>query len=150
VRKRLAEEEAAQMAAGTTYVLYEEVSASQLVTMGLGFEEQQYVPLLLDFAVLTTHHSDVNWPSTSAPWVHIQRTNRRQGYSIEPISSDERYPPGSSCSTYTSPACISFVTGTITVHHQIYPKSLCLISNSTYHPPLMQPRKSHAMLGCAG
>jgi hypothetical protein len=41
VRKRLAAEEAAQMAAGTAYVLHEEVSASQLVTMGLDFEEQQ-------------------------------------------------------------------------------------------------------------
>jgi hypothetical protein len=41
VRKRLAVEEAAQMAAGTAYVLHEEVSASQLVTMGLDFEEQQ-------------------------------------------------------------------------------------------------------------
>jgi hypothetical protein len=41
VRKRLAVEEATQMAAGTAYVLHEEVSASQLITMGLDFEEQQ-------------------------------------------------------------------------------------------------------------
>ena len=41
VRKRLAVEEAAQMAAGAAYVLHEEVSASQLVAMGLDFEEQQ-------------------------------------------------------------------------------------------------------------
>jgi hypothetical protein len=46
VRKRLAVEEAAQMAAGAAYVLHEEVSASQLVTMGLDFEEQQYVLFL--------------------------------------------------------------------------------------------------------
>jgi hypothetical protein len=31
------------MAAGTAYVLHEDVSASQLITMGLDFEEQQYV-----------------------------------------------------------------------------------------------------------
>jgi hypothetical protein len=43
VRKRLAVEEAEQMATGTAYVLHEEVSASQLITMGLDFEEQQYV-----------------------------------------------------------------------------------------------------------
>jgi hypothetical protein len=41
MHKRLAVEEAAQMAAGTAYVLHEEVSASQLVTMALDFEEQQ-------------------------------------------------------------------------------------------------------------
>ena len=43
VRKRLAVEEAEQMASGTAYVLHEEISASQLITLGLDFEEQQYV-----------------------------------------------------------------------------------------------------------
>ena len=43
VCKRLAFEEAQEMAAGTAYVLHEEISASQLITMGLDFEEQQYV-----------------------------------------------------------------------------------------------------------
>ena len=41
VHKWLAVEEVAQMAAGAAYVLHEEVSASQLVTMRLDFEEQQ-------------------------------------------------------------------------------------------------------------
>ena len=43
VCKRLAFEEAQAMAAGTAYVLHEEISASQLIMMGLDFEEQQYV-----------------------------------------------------------------------------------------------------------
>jgi hypothetical protein len=43
VRKRLAVEEAEQMVSGTTYVLHEEISASQLITLGLDFEEQQCV-----------------------------------------------------------------------------------------------------------
>jgi uncharacterized protein YfiM (DUF2279 family) len=41
VHKCLAVEEAAQMAAGTAYVLHEEISASLLIMMGLDFEEQQ-------------------------------------------------------------------------------------------------------------
>lgn len=43
VRRRLAVEEAEQMAAGVGYILDEEISASQLIVMGLDFEEQQYV-----------------------------------------------------------------------------------------------------------
>ena len=41
VRKRLALQEAEQMASGTAFVLHEEISASQLITLGLDFEEQQ-------------------------------------------------------------------------------------------------------------
>jgi hypothetical protein len=36
-------EEAEQMAAGDAYILNEEISASQLIVMGLDFEDQQYV-----------------------------------------------------------------------------------------------------------
>ena len=39
--KQLAVEEAEQMVTGTAYVLHQEISASQLITMGLDFEEQQ-------------------------------------------------------------------------------------------------------------
>jgi hypothetical protein len=57
VRKRLAVEEAAQMAAGTAYVLHEEISASQLITMGLDFEEQQCVD---QSPVLVIHCSNIS------------------------------------------------------------------------------------------
>ena len=55
VRKRLAAEEAQEMAVGTAYVLHKEISASQLITMGLDFEGQQYVHEIL---FISSQHSD--------------------------------------------------------------------------------------------
>lgn len=43
VRKRLADQEAEQMREGRAYTLNEDISASQLITMGLDFEEKQCV-----------------------------------------------------------------------------------------------------------
>ena len=57
MRKRLAVGEAAQMAAGTAYVLHEEISASQLIMMGLDFEEQQCVD---PSPVLVINHSNIS------------------------------------------------------------------------------------------
>ena len=57
VRKHLAVEEAVQMAAGTAYVLHEEILASQLITMGLDFEEQQCVD---PGPVLVINHSNIS------------------------------------------------------------------------------------------
>jgi len=57
VRKRLAVEEAKQMAAGTAYVLHEDISASRLITMGLDFEEQQR-QLAVDLSTLGPHSTD--------------------------------------------------------------------------------------------
>ena len=56
MRKRLAVEEAVQMAAGTADVLHEEISASQLIMMGLDFEEQQCMDLS---PVLIINHSNI-------------------------------------------------------------------------------------------
>ena len=55
MRKWLAAEEAQEMAVGTAYVLHEEISASQLITMGLDFEEQQYIHEIL---FISLQHSD--------------------------------------------------------------------------------------------
>jgi hypothetical protein len=55
VRKQLAAEEAQEMAVGTAYVLHKEISASQLITMGLDFEEQQYVHKIF---FISLQHSD--------------------------------------------------------------------------------------------
>ena len=41
VHRHLAIEEAQEMMAGTAYILHEEILASQLIMMGLDFEEQQ-------------------------------------------------------------------------------------------------------------
>jgi hypothetical protein len=150
VRKRLAVEEATQMATGTAYVLHEEVSASQLVIMGLDFEEQQYVTHFLTLSMLMTHYSDVNSPSTSALWVHIQLMNRRQGYNTELMFYDERFHLGSACSTFMFSACMSSVIGMITVLPPINQKSRCPMLNSTYHLVLTRPLKSHVILDCAG
>jgi len=57
VRKRLAVEEAVQMTSGTAYVLHDEVSASQLITMGLDFEEQQR-HMAVDLCSLGPHSTD--------------------------------------------------------------------------------------------
>ena len=57
MRKHLAVEEAAQMAAGTAYVLHKEISASQLITMGLDFEERQCVD---PSPVLVINHSNIS------------------------------------------------------------------------------------------
>jgi hypothetical protein len=45
------------MAVGTAYVLHKEISASQLITMGLDFEEQQYVHKIL---FISSQHSDAH------------------------------------------------------------------------------------------
>lgn len=43
VRRKLAEQEAEEIARGVAYVMHEAVSASQLIVMGLDLESQQYV-----------------------------------------------------------------------------------------------------------
>jgi len=54
VCKCLAMEEAEQMAAGVAYILDEEILASQLIVMGLDFEDQQYaMSLFFIFHLLT-------------------------------------------------------------------------------------------------
>ncbi|KAF8065143.1 hypothetical protein FPV67DRAFT_1419520 [Lyophyllum atratum] len=57
VRKKLAIQEAEDTKAGRAYALHEEVSASQLLTMGIDFEEKQR-RLIVDRAALGQHATD--------------------------------------------------------------------------------------------
>jgi hypothetical protein len=43
VRRSLAEAEKIELISGTAFVMHEDISASELITMGLDLEEQQYV-----------------------------------------------------------------------------------------------------------
>jgi tRNA A22 N-methylase len=55
VHKWLVAEEAQEMAVDTAYVLHKKISASQLITIGLDFEEQQYIYKIL---FISSQHSD--------------------------------------------------------------------------------------------
>ncbi|KAF8066636.1 hypothetical protein FPV67DRAFT_1417508 [Lyophyllum atratum] len=57
VRKKLALQESEDTKAGRAYALHEEISASQLITMGLDFEEKQR-RLAVDRAALGQHATD--------------------------------------------------------------------------------------------
>lgn len=47
IRLWLAEQEEAEAASGTAFIMHEEISASRLITMGLDYEIQQWVVLVL-------------------------------------------------------------------------------------------------------
>ncbi|KAF8065144.1 hypothetical protein FPV67DRAFT_1671429 [Lyophyllum atratum] len=57
VRKRLANEEAADLKAGRAYALHHDISACELITMGLDFEQKQR-RLAVDYAALGQHATD--------------------------------------------------------------------------------------------
>ena len=126
------------MEAGTAYILHNKISASQLITMGVDFEEQQYIYMISCplFQSLTHLWKGSGWLLISTHWDRIQLTNKRQDYKLGAMYYNKKSPPGSMYNTFICPGCISCILMMINPSSR---KRKCQRSNFTYHRPLLCP-----------